>query len=217
MHFVRGRGLIIAIVGGGITLVVLMIIGVYGLLRGPARTSQPEHPEDGPSTSTTSRPPTDRPRPVLATSNPELFARSVARALFNWDTRHEGGPSAWAQVIVDAADVEEAAAVASDVRGYLPDPEMWEQLRPYGTQQWLELESIVVPDAWSTALEQAAPGQIPPGAAAFTVMGTRHREGTWATEVMRTERPAAFTVFVVCPDQEPCALLRLSKLDQPLE
>jgi hypothetical protein len=94
---------------------------------------------------------------------------------------------------------------------------MWEQLGAYGTRQWLELESVTVPDAWSTALKQATPAQIPRGGAAFTVLGTRHRVGTWDTEVARTERKVAFTVFVLCRGSDPCTLLRLSQLDRPLE
>ncbi len=217
MHFFHRRRLVIAIVGSGIALIVLLVIGVYGLLRGPADTSQPERPAPGASVSPTPTARADRPQPVLLTSNAELFARSVAHALFNWDTRHKGDLSDWAQVLVDVADADEAAALASDVRGYLPGVESWTQLGAYGTRQWLELESIAVPDAWSTALDQAAAGQIPRGATAFTVVGTRHRAGTWDTEVVRTDRTVTFTVFIVCPSQESCRLLRLSQLDQPLE
>jgi hypothetical protein len=107
--------------------------------------------------------------------------------------------------------------LASDVRGYLPGTAMWERLRAYGTRQWLELDSVTVPETWSTALGQAVSGQIPIGAAAFTVVGTRHRAGTWDTEGMRTEQLVSFTVFVVCAGTEPCTLLRISQLDHPLK
>lgn len=216
MHFAHRRRLVVAIVGSGIALIVLLVIGVYGLLRGPANGSQPKQPATEASISSVPPARAAQPQQVLVTSNPELFARSVARALFDWDTRYEAGLSEWAQVVVDVADANEAAAVASDVRGYLPGAEMWEQLSAYGTRQWLELKSVAVPDAWSTALEQAA-GQIPRGAAAFTVVGTRHRAGTWDTEAVHTERKVTFTVFVVCPGREPCTLLRLSQPDRPLE
>ena len=217
MQFIHRHRLVLAIVGSGIALTVLVAIGVYGLMRGPAKTSQPERqaPEASISSPSTSLP--DRPQPVLVTTDAELFASSVAAALFTWDTRHEGDLSEWVQVLVDVADADEAAAVASDVRGYLPSTEMWGQLGTYGTRQWFEHESIVVPAAWSTALEQATSGQIPRDAAAFTVVGSRHRAGTWDTEAIRTERKVTFTVFVVCPGQEPCKLLRLSQLDRPLE
>jgi hypothetical protein len=217
MHFAHRRRLIIAVVTSGIALIVLLVIGVLGLLRGPAKAGRPENPAHEASVSSTSTAPAGHPQPVLATSNPELFARNVARALFDWDTRYVGGLSEWAQVPVDVADADEAAAVASDVRSYLPSAEMWEQLRAYGTRQWLEMESVTVPDAWSTALAQAASGQIPRGAAAFTVIGIRHRTGTWDTEAIRTAQQVSFTVFVACPGVPACTLLRLSQLDRPLE
>jgi hypothetical protein len=217
MHFAHRRRLIIAVVGSGIALTVLVVISVYGLLRGPAIANRPEPRADQAPISRIPPPHANKPQPVLVTTDSELFARSVARALFTWDTRHEGALSEWAQVLVDAADPDEAAAVASDVRGYLPVAEMWAQLGAYGTRQWLDLESVVVPIAWTTALEQAAPGQIPRGAAAFTVLGTRHRAGTWETELLRTQGAVAFTVFVRCLDPEPCTLLRLSQLDRPLQ
>lgn len=217
MHFGYRRHLIIAVVGSGFALTVLVVISVYGLLRGPAKGNQSEPRAQEAPILRMSPPHADKPQPVLATTDSELFARSVARALFTWDTRHEADLSEWAQVLVDVADPDEAAAVASDVRGYLPVAQMWAQLGTYGTRQWLELESVVVPDAWSTALEQAAAGQIPAGAAAFTVLGTRQRAGTWDTEILRTQRSVAFTVFVRCPDPKPCTLLRLSQLDRPLQ
>ncbi|WP_104201201.1 hypothetical protein [Cryobacterium sp. Y29] len=215
MQFLHRRRLVVAIVGAGIALIVLAAIGLFGLLRGPAKASQPERP--APAASALAIAPTDQPQPVLETSSPELFARSVAHALFDWDTRQDAGLADWAQVLVDVADAEEAAAVAADVRDYLPGAEMWERLSTYGTRQWLDVESVTVPAAWATALEQAEAGQIPQGASALTVTGTRHRAGTWNTNEMRTERQVSFTIFVVCPGQESCTLLRLSKLDHPLE
>jgi hypothetical protein len=217
MHFLHRHRLVIAIVGSGIVLVVLTVIGLYGLVSGPAKASRSLNPVHEASVSSTPAAPAGRPQPVLVTSDPELFTRSVSRALFNWDTRYVGGLSECAQMPVDVADADEAAAVASDVRVYLPSAEMWEQLRAYGTRQWLEIKSITVPDAWSTALAQAASGQIPRGAAAFTVVGIRHRAGTWDTEAIRTEQKVSFTVFVACPGRQRCTLLRLSQLDRPLE
>ncbi|MET0860344.1 MAG: hypothetical protein ABW091_04870 [Microbacterium sp.] len=215
MHFARRRT-VLAIAGAGVALAALIILGVFGLLREPTPATGPESPAQMASASVPSQR-ADKPRPVLVTAHAEPFARSVARALFNWDTRHEGGPSPWAQMLVDVADPEEAAALASDIRGYLPATEMWEQLATYGTRQRLEVHSVVVPEAWRTALKQAAPEQIPTGSVALTVAGTADREGTWRSEVVRTERLVVFTVFVRCPDVEPCTLLRLSQLDKPLK
>ena len=217
MPLVHQRRFIIAVICGGLTLILLMAIGVYGLIRGPEKASHPDRPAVETSAPTVSPERAGEPRPVLVTSNAEHFARSVARALFNWDTRHEGGPAEWAQVLLDVADAEEAPALASDVRGYLPSPEMWVRLSAYGTRQRLDVESIAIPKLWSTARDQATAGQLPPGAAALTITGTSHRVGTWNTEVIRTERPVAFTIFVACKEGQPCVLLRLSQLDRPLK
>ncbi|MEC5185917.1 hypothetical protein RCH12_003395 [Cryobacterium sp. MP_3.1] len=217
MPFVPQRRFIIVVICGGLTLILLMAIGLYGLIRGPEKTSHLDRPAVQTSVPSVSPERAGKPRPVLVTSNAELFVRSVARALFNWDTRHEGGPAQWAQVPLDVADAEEAPALASDVRGYLPSPEMWERLSAYGTQQRLDVESIAIPESWSTALQQATAGQLPSGAAALTITGTSHRVGTWNTEVIRTERPVAFTIFVACREGKPCMLLRLSQLDRPLK
>lgn len=217
MPLVHQRRFIIAVICGGLTLILLMAIGVYGLIRGPEKASDPDRPAIETSAPSVSPERAGEPQPVLVTANAELFARSVARALFNWDTRHEGGPAEWAQVPLDVADAEEAPALASDVRGYLPSPEMWVRLSAYGTRQRLDVESIAIPMSWSTARDQATAGQLPPGAAALTITGTSRRVGTWNTEVIRTERPVAFTIFVACPEGQPCVLLRLSQVDRPLK
>ena len=121
------------------------------------------------------------------------------------------------QMLIDAADADEASAVAADVRNYLPAPEYWGQLGDYGTRQWIEVQSVGEPGTWRTALAQAAPGQLPEGAAAFTVVGVRQRAGTWGEQEIRTRRSVAFTVFVACTADDPCVLLRLSRPDTPLE
>ena len=69
---------------------------------------------------------------------------------------------------------------------------------------------------------QAAPGQLPRGATAYTITGTRHRAGIWGTEPVEATRPVSFTVFIACAPPAPefstslCRLLRLSELDNPL-
>ena len=217
MQIARRHRLVIAVASSGMVLVVLAVIGVYGLFRGESEVVQSDTTALGTPVPFQSVERAQLPRPVLMTMEGDSFARSVARALFTWDTRAEAGVSEWEQELVDVADPAEAAAVASDVRSYLPTGEMWEQLGTFGTRQWIRLESVAVPRAWSTALRQAAPGQIPPDAAAFTVTGTSHREGIWGTEPLHTERQVSFTVFIVCPSETPCSLLRLSQPDRPLD
>ncbi|MBO1903255.1 hypothetical protein J4H92_15025 [Leucobacter weissii] len=221
----RRRRFLIAAVAGGLALLLLVGVGIYGLLRGPAPSSTPG-PQDRPSTTAPAHP--DRapaaPEAIPQNLTPEAFARSIAAALFTWDTTSGNAPSDYAQVLADVAHVSEADAFVGDVRAYLPTNDAWAQLRSYATTQWLSIDRVCVPDAWETALAQAAPNQMPHGATAYTIEGTRHREGTWHTEPVEASRPVAFTIFLVCSSDAPgagartgwCEVLRLSQLDAPL-
>lgn len=222
----RRRRVLIALIAAGLVLALLVGVGIYGLLRGPAPRTEPA--PTGTAAPTITAPPTGTspagPAPVSQLGGPEAFARQVALALFGWDTTSGYGPADYAQVIVDVAAGEEADALAGDVRAYLPGAEAWAQLRQHQTRQWLTIDTAAIPDGWETATSQAAPGQIPEGAVAYTIEGTRHRDGTWGTEPVEASRPVAFTVFIVCTPVVTdrgitgthCELLRLSQLDNPL-
>lgn len=221
----RRRRLLIATIAGGIVLLLLVGVGIYGLLRGPApRTgATPTDPTVPAVIAPPSGPSREGPVAVPRGGGPEAFARAVAGALFTWDTTTGHSPSDYAQMLADVAADVEADALAGDVRAYLPTVEAWGQLRPYQTRQWLTIDAVVVPEAWATAVAQAAPGQIPAGTVAYTIEGTRHRDGTWGTEPVEASRPVSFTVFAVCTPPVPgrgspglCELLRLSQLDNPL-
>ena len=219
----RARRLLIALIAGGLALLIPVGVGIYGLARGPADhdTQTPAHPpetsapmEDGDAKS----PELGR---IVQTGNPEEFARRVAEALFFWDTTTRFGPSDYAQVLIDAGDSSELDALASDVRSYLPTAEAWAQLKTYQARQWLTIDTANVPEAWETAVEQARPGQLPEGSTAYTITGVRHRTGTWGTVPQDAERAVSFTVFIACPRPAPefqsiCTLVRLSALDNPL-
>ncbi|WP_411700489.1 hypothetical protein [Conyzicola sp.] len=222
MQFVIRHRLLVAIIGSSLALSVFAAVGIYGLLRGPDPTSRPEHRTNpGPASSWSpvagGQEVSGRPQPVPHTPEAERFVHAVARSLFEWDTRGDNGPSDWAQPLVNVAAPDEAPAVASDVRSYLPNDEIWSRLSTYGARQWLDISSVTVPETWPAALAQATSGQIPPYAVAFTVAGTRHRSGSWGSEPVRSERPVTFTVFAVCPPAEICTLLRLSQLGKPLK
>ena len=220
----RRRRLLISAIAGGIVLAVLVGIGIYGLVRGPG--------EQNSDTTTHERPPASTghddgtvegagPVKIPVTTDPKQFAQHVAQALFTWNTA-SNSPADYAQILADVAADAEPDALASDVRSYLPTAEAWAQLRGYQTRQWLTIDTAVVPDAWITAIDQAADGQLPPGATAYTINGIRHRSGIWDTDPVETTRPVSFTVFLTCPSAgpefrtSPCRLLRLSALDTPL-
>lgn len=216
----KHRRVLIAAIAGTLFLLVLVGIGVYGLIRGP-HTTAPGTDDTNQTATPTLRPPATQavPHPIRETSRPELFASDVATALFTWDTTSGYQSSEYAQIIVNVGDPSgvETAGLAADVRAYLPSPEQWAQLRTHQTSQWLTIDDLFVPDAWADAEAQAAPGQLLPGTTAFTVTGVRYRAGHWGENPVETDRPVAFTMFITCePTFDHCRLLRLSRVDAPL-
>jgi hypothetical protein len=198
-------------------LVAAIGVGVYGLFLAP----KPAEPAPG-----ATAPPQPAPSATAALTSPaaladsEAFARWAASALFDWDTATMN-PSDVTDKLMATADPTgegEAAGLASDIGNYLPDPQTWAKLRGYGTRQWIEIESVTVPDAWDQAVVDAAPGQILPGATAHTITGTRRREGVWENQPATFAAPVSFTVFTACAPTFPeCRLLRLSLPDEPLK
>jgi len=217
------RRLLLLLAVGFAVLAALVGVGLYGLLLAPTSTTPPIAVD-----STAPGGPSAEPRvtassatlaPILSTSDAETFARAAAQALINWDTAAGLEPTDYAQVIVDAGDPSgiETAALASDVRTYLPTTDAWLKLRTYGTRQWLTIDDAFVPTSWNEALDQATEGQLLPGTIAYTVTGTRHRAGIVGTDAQETSRPIAFTLFIACdPSFDECRLLRLSEVDNPL-
>jgi hypothetical protein len=190
--------------------------GVYGLAHTPDPTPAAPTRTDRPAPTALA---TSQPSGPAATTDPERFARWAASALFDWDTATMDPADVTAKLMaaVDPSGEGEGAGLASDVANYLPDQATWARLRGHGTRQWIEIESVEVPDAWGEAVAGAAPGQILPGTTAHTVTATRHREGVWEGEPTSYEGRVAFTVFITCQPSFPeCRLMRLSLPDQPL-
>lgn len=214
------RGRLIAVIAAVLVLLILIGIGVYGLIAGPQRSAAP----DSGSAPTVTAPSTPRLPQVTPSSDPDEFARNVAEALFAWDTGSGLMPLDYTSVILAVGDPSgtEQAGLAADIASYLPSREAWIELRKYATVQHLTIESSFVPEAWDTAVEQAQPGQLPRGATAVTIEGTRHREGVWNGEAVTSEHPVSFTVLLACPPPAPefrtglCHVLRLSQLGNPL-
>jgi hypothetical protein len=209
----RWRRLLVAAAG---VLVLLVAVVSYAAFGNRDRSA-------GASTTATSSTPEPKATPAsppsLDAAEPEAFARQVATALFAWDTRATSTPQSVTEQLVSVADPtgESSAGLVADIANYLPTDQIWVELRKYETRQWIEVASVEVPDLWATAEAQAG-DELLPGTTAFTIRGTRHREGVWEGEDVASEHNVAFTVFIVCaPTYPECHLLRLSRLDDPLE
>lgn len=209
----RWRRLLVVAAG---VLVLLVVVVSYAAFANRDRSA-------GAGTTGNSPPPeppaTPTSLPSLDATDPEAFARQVATALFAWDTRTTSSPQSVTEQLVAVADPtgESSAGLVSDIANYLPTDQIWIELRKYETRQWIEVASVEVPDLWATAEAQAG-DELLPGTTAFTIRGTRHREGVWEGEDVATQLSVAFTVFIICaPTYPECHLLRLSRLDDPLE
>lgn len=150
--------------------------------------------------------------------DPELFARRVALALFDWDTTQIEARRKVVEALVAVGDPtgESTPGLAADIENYLPPSEAWADLQQYATRQRLEISSMRMPISWPQA-EQAGPDGLLPGTTAYTIHGIRHRSGTWEGRAVSSQHDVAFTVFIVCaPSYDNCRLLRLSRPDAPL-
>jgi hypothetical protein len=217
---VRRRHLIIA----GLALGTLVIAAVsYSLQVRPAPAT-PGTTEVAPATPraiTTRAPvsPVGDLAPLRSTSDPDAFARLVAEAIFDWDTATLVARSDHVEQLVAVSDPtgESSPGLVSDLDNYLPTEEAWAELARYETAQWLAIESVVTPTLWDDAEAQAG-DELLPGTTAFTIEGTRHRSGIWENKAIVSEHDVAFTIFIVCvPSYAQCHLLRLSRLDEPLD
>ena len=219
----RSRRTVVALIATAVVVLLITGVGVYGLItgsRGHGESTGPVSPttehDPGPSNAP------DRPAPripaIPRSTDAETFARSVATALFTWDTGSGFLPLDYTEVILDVADPSgtEQPGLAADLATYLPTHDAWTQLRQYATQQHLEITSAYVPDAWADALAQAQRGQLPEGATAFTIEGIRHRSGDWNGDQVSADQQVAFTIFIACPPKDTCHVLRLSQLNNPL-
>lgn len=222
----RARRRIITLITAGTTVLILVAFGVYGLAAGP--TKPPEGASPAPtamspkvpsSPNASPSPPVPVVQPVQASRDPQTFAGNVAHALFTWDTTTGLMPLDYTAALLAVGDPTgaEQAGLAADIATYLPTRQAWTDLRQYATTQSLTIDSIQVPASWGEALAHAHPGQLPEGATAYTIHGTRHRSGTWNGQPTTAERDVSFTVFIACPTGKPCSLLRLSQLDNPME
>lgn len=158
-------------------------------------------------------------RSLPPTTDPETFARQVAKALFWWDTATVVRRTDHIEQLVAVADPtgESTPGLVSDLDNYLPTEAAWVELAKYETRQWIVIDSVTTPTKWADAQDQAG-DELLPGTTALTIHGTRHRAGVWESDPVASEHDVAFTLFLVCgPSYPECHLLRLSMLDNPLE
>lgn len=207
--------LLVTVIAGAV-LLALVVVGVIGLIAG---RPDPGHGTPGPSSSPsgTMPPGTDDPAVLTlpATSDPVLYATAVAEALFAWDTNDAVSPDAHRDALMEAAAAPgpERNGLLHDIAGHLPAPESWTELTAMQARQWLEVTAAAIPEGWTEAAEHPS---VAPGTVAVTIDGTRHREGVWAGAGTSAARPVAFTLFLSCPPDGDCALLRLTRPNAPL-
>lgn len=221
------RRRLIAAVAGFLVLAVAIVMGLYGIGGEPdeAPTSSPsfepvpslpQEPSDAPSTELEARPGLPE---LRETTDSRVYARSVAEALFTWDTTSGLTPRDYADNIITGSDPSgvETAGLMTDLASYLPADDVWRELRQYQTKQSLRIESYWIPPAWDEAVDEAR-GQIPEGTTAVNIRGTRQRDGVWDGQEDTTKEQVEFTVFMGCPPRfdDQCYLLRLSELNNPL-
>jgi hypothetical protein len=206
----------------GVAIAMLLIAFVtYAVLA--SRSASPTPPRSDDVTGATAPNPKLGQQPselnaLTPTSDPETFARKVARAIFAWDTTSMVSRADHVERLVALADRtwESTAGLLGDLGNYLPTADAWTVLEQYRTQQWLTIASITTPSLWPQAVSQAGPG-LRPGTTGFTIDGVRHRSGVWEGEHVSSSHDVAFTIFMVCgPSYPRCHLLRLSMLDKPL-
>jgi len=207
----RTKTIILVVVA--VVLLVATSVGVYGLWFAPKPGQTPPSPSM--TTSATSKPTAAPSRPGV---DPEGFARLVAATLFDWDTMADTRQQITTKLVAwGDPDGEETAGLVSDIAMYLPDPTTWATLQGYETRQRLDIATVAVPASWPSVVASAGPDQILPGTVAYTISGTRHRDGVVGGKPDSIDRPVAFTMLITCAPAYPtCHLMRLGQPDQPM-
>ena len=197
-----------------IALFAAVAVGVYGLWLTPNTT-----PTTPVSTTTLDRPTMQATSSIVdPTFDPQGYSRQVAAMLFNWDTTRDT-PASITTRLVDLSDPtgDETPGLALDITMFLPSIDVWEMLGGYHTTQTLQIDSVTIPESWEGVAASASPDQILPGTIAYTISGTRHRDGIVDGRVESSVRPVSFTMFITCqPSFNQCHLMRLGQPDKPM-
>lgn len=221
MRNLTGRQVVL-VLGLALTFATL-VVGAYGLVRGPSSTGA--GPDPGLVAPVRVAPEATAPVVSLAeralphTTDPIDYARALATSLFEWDTSSGFLPTDYTAAILADADPsgEETPGLLLDVTAYVPTTAQWLSLSALKVIQAIDITKSYLPDSWATA-EAQAHGQLRPGTTAVTITGTRHRTGMWNNKAAVSTSPVSFTVFLACPPAfDRCHVLRLSQLDNPLK
>lgn len=221
MRSLTGRQVLLLV--AAVALLATVVVGVYGLVRGPGGETSRSIRSGTPDPAVvwqTDAPVADlRDRSLPHTNDPLAYARAVATSLFDWDTSSGYLPADYTAAVLADADPsgEETPGLLDDVATYLPTTDQWLDLGAMDVVQTVDIASASVPSSWPAALDQAH-GQLRPGTTAVTITGTRRRSGVWNGQPATSSYPVSFTVFVACPPAfDRCHVLRLSQLDNPLK
>jgi hypothetical protein len=216
---VPGRGVLVR----RIVVAAVVVAGIIAFpvgRPGSERATTSEPASTGASESSrpsASAPATPPPSSVADTaSKAEAFTRDIADIVLTWDTVSGPDLTTVRGELLALADPtgEETPGLLADLDVYLPTTASWRYLESLGARQRVDLGQVAVPTGWTSSVA----GE--PDLAetyAVNVEGTREREATAAGLTDRTSRPVRFTVFVRCPDDGPCALLRLGRLGETWE
>lgn len=214
------RSLVRRFVTAGVVL-VLIVVGAIAAGRVQSDSTAPLSGPSAPGVSPKPSPSGDEmstrgEAPPSGSRQAVAFARQVTDLLFTWDTVSGPDPTTIRGELVALADPtgEETPGLLADLGMYLPDDVAWPRLESLGARQWVDVEHVVVPAGWADASD-GEPGLA--GTYAVNVAGTRHREASAAGLADRTANPVVFTVFVHCPTDESCSLLRLGRLGETWE
>ena len=178
------------------------------------RRRQPARDTIAPTTAAVAEP-----RPLAPPLDSEGSPGLSQPALFTWDTRSSG------QDPLNGRRYSSTSGMTRRLRGwrptsaaYLPSPEQWEQLSTYGTRQWLDDRLRHAFRTLGRLLSRRPRrGSFRPGRSRTRSPASGIAPAHGPTSRSTTESAVTFTVFIACPRAEDCRLLRLSRLDEPLE
>jgi hypothetical protein len=212
------RRTIVAITAAGVVVTVLVGVGSYGLIR-PARHTSTAPVASSRSVAGTVPKVGVELSGLVHTDDPVVYADSVARALFVWDTRSGLMPEDYRSVVSEDADPTgiETSGLVNDLTTYYPTDIQWQHLGSYQTAETLNIRHTYIPTGWGRAVA-SDPSAVRPGTTAVTIDAVRHRTGGWYGAPATTSDPVSFTIFVACrPTFLRCHILRLSGLNTPLK